>query len=185
MVLDARGTIWETIMRFTPASILLASALALSASSGLTRKAAEPVIANADVRAVQWKERGAAALTAGNLAAARDSYETALLLTPEDAQIYFALGRIARAEHMPGKAIRYFGRVLDMEPNNQLAMQAEGLAMMDKGATESARETLAQLRTLCKTECAVADPLVAAIAAGAPKVASADTENGAAPSEHP
>lgn len=172
-------------MRFTPASIILASALALSASSGLTRKAARSQIADADVRAAQWKERGAAALGTSNYAAARDAYETALLLSPDDSQIYFALGRIARAEHMPGKAIRYFGRVLDMEPNNQLAMQAEGLAMMDKGATESARETLAQLRTLCKTECAVADPLVAAIAAGAPRVASASAENGAAPPEHP
>lgn len=173
-------------MRFTPASIILASALALSASSGLTGKVAAPQIAESDVRAAQWKERGAAALTANNLSVARDAYETALLLAPADPQIYFALGRIARAEHMPGKAIRYFGRVLDLQPNNQLALQAEGLAMMDKGATESARETLAQLRTLCRAECAVADPLVAAIAAGAPKVASAGTGNGAAAAgEHP
>jgi len=184
MVVEARATIWETIMRFTPASILLASALALSASSGLSQKAAQPQIADADARAAQWKERGASALAAGDHAAARDAYETALLLAPDDPQIYFALGRIARAEHMPGKAIRYFGHVLDIDPNNQLAMQAEGLAMMDKGATESARETLAQLRTLCRDSCAAADPLAVAIAAGAPKVAAVGTtENPAAPAK--
>lgn len=177
MNVAARGTIWETIMRFTPASILLASAFALSASSSLGRKADAPQVANADARAAQWKARGATALTAGNYASARDAYETALLLDPGDAQTYFALGRIARAEHMPGKAIRYFGRVLDLEPNNQLALQAEGLAMMDKGATESARETLAQLRNICRESCAAAEPLVAAIAAGAPRVASAGTSD--------
>lgn len=163
-------------MRFTPASILLATAFALSASSSIggTSRIATPA---ASPRAVQWIEQGQAAFAAGNLPGARDYLETALLLAPQDKSIYLSLARIARAEKMPGKAIRYYGRVLDIDPDNQIALQGQGLAMMDKGATESARETLARLRGICKTSCAVAEPLIAAIAAGGPKVAVATASN--------
>jgi tetratricopeptide (TPR) repeat protein len=166
-----RGSLLETFMRFTPASILLASALALTASSTLGKKADLPA---PNARAVQWIAKGQQALAAEDVAAAREAYETALLLAPQDINIYVALARIARIQKMPGKAIRYYGRVLDLDPDNQTALQGEGLAMMDKGATESARETLAKLRTICKTSCASAEPLAAAIAAGAPKVTTAE-----------
>lgn len=159
-------------MRFTPASILLASALALSASSGMSQKTAAPAT---NSRAAPWVAKGAQALASGNLTVARDAYETALLLSPQDTDIFLQLGKIARAQKLPGKAIRFYGRVLDLDETNQAALQGEGLAMMDKGATESARETLAKLRAICKSSCAAAEPLAAAIAAGAPKVAAADT----------
>lgn len=159
-------------MRFTPASILLATALALTASSGVGKKAPE-----ADAvapTAKQWTDYGNAALDGGNIADARQAYESALLLTPGDPAIYYALGKIARAQKLPGKALKYFNDVLRLDPKHQLALQGEGLALMDKGATESARESLAKLKTLCKKECAVAEPLAAAIAAGPAKVATAD-----------
>jgi tetratricopeptide (TPR) repeat protein len=171
----ARGSFWETVMRFTPASILLASALALSASSGMSQKTAVPA---PNGKAAAWVAKGQDAMAAGNLTSARDAYETALLLSPQDSSIYLALGKIARAQKLPGKAIRYYGRVLDLDETNQAALQGQGLAMMDKGATESARETLAKLRAICKANCAAAEPLVAAIAAGAPKVASAESKGG-------
>lgn len=158
-------------MRFTPASILLASVFALSASSGIGKKAEG---AAHDPAAQSWIARGAAALGAGDVETARSDYETALLLAPGDPAIYFELGKIARAQKLPGKAIKYFDDVLRLDADNQLALQAEGLAMMDKGATESARETLTKLKALCKSRCAVAEPLAAAIAAGPPKFASAD-----------
>lgn len=152
-------------MRFTPASILLASALALSASSGLSQRSA---LAEPSPQAAQWMAKGSAAMKAGDLSKSRDAYETALLLAPSQPAIFMELAKIARAQKMPGKAIRYYGRTLDLDPGNQLALQGEGLAMMDKGATESAREILAKLRLLCKSSCAGADQLAAAIAAGPP-----------------
>jgi tetratricopeptide (TPR) repeat protein len=166
-------------MRFTPASILLASALALSASSGLGQKSASAGAPSP--RAAEWIARGKAALAAGALDQARDAYETALILAPRQAAIYLDLAKIARAQKLPGKAIRYYGRALELEPSNQLALQGEGLAKMDKGATESARETLARLRALCKANCASADPLAAAIAAGTAKVAVAEAPQVAQP----
>jgi tetratricopeptide (TPR) repeat protein len=159
-------------MRFTPASILLASALALSASSGIGKQAPLPA---PNARAQQWIAKGQEALAAGNINAARDAYETAALLAPQEPSIYLALGKIARTQKMPGKAIRYYSRAQDLDPNNQLALQGQGLAMMDKGATESARETLAKLRTVCKSNCTNAEPLIAAIASGGPKVAAVET----------
>jgi len=169
----ARTEVLETIMRFTPASIVLATALALTASSTLGKKAEAPA---PSPRATQWIAKGQEALGAEDISTAREAYETALLLAPQEASIYLALGKIARIQKMPGKAIRYYNRVLDLDPANQSALQGEGLAMMDKGATESARETLAKLRGLCKQNCASAETLAAAIAAGAPKVASAESK---------
>lgn len=172
MALDkATPSIWETLMRFTPASILLAGALALSASGGIGKKAPEPVVSPA---ATAWIARASAALQSGDISNARASYETALLLSPGDPAIYYALGRIARAQKLPGKAIKYFSDALRLDPANQLALQGQGLAMMEKGATQSARDTLAKLKTLCKTNCAAAEPLASAIAAGPPKFVSAD-----------
>ncbi|MBO9575523.1 MAG: tetratricopeptide repeat protein [Sphingobium sp.] len=171
-------------MRFTPAAILLATVFALSASSSMGMKAetaagAAPTVSRlpaqmAAPQAAQWAARGAAAYDTGDYDTARNAYETALLLAPGDPNLYFALGKVARAEKRPGRAIKYFDDVLRLQPENQNAVLQEGLAMMDKGAIESARQTLVQLKTLCKTNCAVAEPLATAIAAGPPKIQTAD-----------
>jgi tetratricopeptide (TPR) repeat protein len=167
----ATMSFWETIMRFTPASVALATLLALSASSGLGKKAPEPAVESA---AAAWKTQGRLLEAAGDVSGARGAYESALVLAPADPDIYFALGKIARAEKLPGKAIKYFNMVEKLDPKNQLALQAQGLAMMDKGAVESARDALAKLKALCKTACAVTEPLAAAIAAGPPRFATAE-----------
>jgi tetratricopeptide (TPR) repeat protein len=174
----------EIIMRFTPASILLACVLAVSASSGIGKKGDEKGAASP---ATAWMQDGAQALATGDLAQARSIYESALLLDPGNADIYFALGRIARAEKLPGKAIKYFDMVVKLQPKNQLALQAQGLAMMDKGAIESARDTLVRLKALCKTSCALTEPLAAAIAAGPPRFATAEASapDKASPVEKP
>ena len=167
-------------MRFTPAAILLTSALALSASSSIGKEGAAASVATVSrasapsPAAAAWTEHGLAAIDAGNLPAAREAYESALLLSPGDPSIYFALGRIARAQQMPGRAIKYFDDVLRLDPKNQFALQEQGLAMMDKGAIESARQTLADLQKMCAKNCAVAEPLAAAIAAGPPKYVTAE-----------
>ena len=166
-------------MRFTPAAILLASVLAITASSSVGQKNNGPAKSATPAQMVSpktpaWAARGAAALESGDLETARNAYETALLLSPGDPSIYFALGKIARAEKMPGRAIKYFDDVRRLDPGNQQAVLQEGLAMMDKGAVESARQTLAELQTMCKGSCAITEPLAAAIAAGPPKIQTAD-----------
>ncbi len=39
-----------------------------------------------------------------------------LLLAPGDPNLYFALGKIARAEKMPGRAIKYFDDAIRLRP---------------------------------------------------------------------
>lgn len=175
LIAEANST-WETIMRFTPAAILLAGAFALSSSSSIGKIGPQgpSAIKDTSPEAAAWMDHGSAALDANDLAGARNSYETALLLAPGDPAIYFALGKIARAEKMPGRAIKYFDDAIRLDPKNQTAVLEEGLAMMDKGAIESARQTLAQLKTMCAKNCAIAEPLAAAIAAGPPKVVTAE-----------
>ncbi len=177
---------WETIMRFTPAAILLAGALALVVEQQhrpdrTARAVHDPGhLARGGGLVRSWL--GSAGCRA-TFTGARNAYETALLLAPGDPSIYFALGKIARAEKMPGRAIKYFDDAIRLDPKNQTAVLEEGLAMMDKGAIESARQTLAQLKTLCAKNCAIAEPLAAAIAAGPPKVVTA--EAGKAPPPTP
>jgi cytochrome c-type biogenesis protein CcmH/NrfG len=151
--------------------------LALSASAGLSQKAAAPAPGFVDPRANAWAAKGEAAFTAKNYSAARDAYETAMLLAPGNTDNYLALARIARAEKLPGLAIRFYNEVLRLDPQNQVALQGQGMAMVDKGAMESARETLAKLEALCKTECSAARPLAAAVAAGPPKTIAAEDVN--------
>ncbi len=159
----------EMLMRFTPAAVILASAFALTASASLGQKSSAPT-GYVDARAAGWSAKGAAALEAGNLSAARDAYETAMLLAPGDVGNYLAMARIARAEKLPGLAIKFYVDALRIDPQNQAAMQGQGLAMVEKGAMESARETLAKLEALCKGDCPAAQPLAAAVKAGPPKV---------------
>lgn len=160
-------------MRFTPASIGLAVLFALSGSSVVGR---QMTVHEPDPRTAQWMAKGAQAMQAGDLPGARSAYETALLLSPRDHRIFFALAQVAQAQKLPGKAIRNYDDVLRLDPGNQLALQKQGLAMMAKGATASADETLEKLRKTCGTDkdCAIAKPLVAAIAAGPPQVVSAN-----------
>lgn len=159
-------------MRFTPASIALACALALTASAGISQKTQNP--AYADPRTAGWTAKGAAALEANDLAAARDAYETALMLSPRDIGIHLALARIARAEKLPGRAIKYYADALAIDPNNQLALQGQGLAMVDKGARETARGVLAKLQATCKGNCPLTQPLIAAIGVGAPRIVASE-----------
>jgi len=169
----ATGGFWETLMRFTPAAIVLATALALTASAGISQQSAASA-SRGDQRAAAWATKGEAALRAGNYAAARDAYETAMLLSPGDPANFIAMARIARAEKLPGLAIKYYADALRLDPRNQLALQGQGLAMVDKGAIESARETLAKLEALCKGDCPAAQPLIAAVKAGPPKLVAAE-----------
>jgi tetratricopeptide (TPR) repeat protein len=177
MEVDApSASLWETMMRFTPAALTLAAVMALTASAGLSQKAQAPQ-GFSDQRATAWMAKGAAAQRAGDLLAARDAYETAMLLSPGDPSNYIALASIARAQKLPGLAIRFYNEALRLDPQNQAALQGQGLAMVDKGAMESARETLAKLQALCKGECPAAQPLANAVKAGPPKIIAAEDVN--------
>ena len=69
---------------------------------------------------------------------------------------------------LPGKAIRYYKDALLLEPNDVTALSGEGNALVQRGAVDRAKETLARIKTLCKGDCPASTSLAAAIAKGPP-----------------
>jgi tetratricopeptide (TPR) repeat protein len=166
---EARPTIKELAMRYTPAALAIALVAAVTSSAGFSATR-EP-----DPRAAQLVAEGRAALDAGDVQGATDAFEAALTVDPAYSTIYLELGRAARASGMQGKAIRYYRAVLARDPENLAALAGEGEALAEKGALAGARENLARLEDLCGETCAEVAELNAAIARGPlPRVASAE-----------
>jgi len=151
-------------MRFSPVAVALSLTL-LTVSSGVIGQKADDQI---NPRSVALLAEGQAALRAGDLEKANDTLETALAIDPRNRAAFVALGRVAQAQQLPGKAIRMYFEALSLEPNDVNALSAQGEAMVQKGAVERARANLARVKALCKAECAPAVQLAAAIAKGPP-----------------
>jgi Tfp pilus assembly protein PilF len=152
------------LMRFSPIALAL-SAVLLTVSSGVNGQKADDQI---NPRSMALLTEGQGQLRAGNLEAANDALETALAVDPRNRAAFIALGRVAQAQQLPGKAIRMYFEALSLEPNDVGALGAQGEAMVQKGAVERARANLARVKALCKTECTPATELAAAIAKGPP-----------------
>lgn len=151
-------------MRLAPVSIALALALAAVSSSGVGQRPDAQI----NPRSTELLQKGEAARAAGNLEAANDALESALAVDPRNRAAYVALGRVARAQSLPGKAIRYYRDALSLDPNDTAALSGEGEAMVQKGAVESAKADLQKLQQACKGNCPPAQALAAAIAKGPP-----------------
>jgi Tfp pilus assembly protein PilF len=151
-------------MRFSSTALVLTLALATVSSSGLGQKPDDQI----NPRSVALLQQGEAALKAGDLTKADDLMETALAVDPRNRPAFIALGKVAKAQGLPGKAIRLYREALALEPTDVDALSGQGEAMVQKGAVERAKENLTKIRALCKAECAPAMTLAAAIAKGPP-----------------
>ncbi|TZG28996.1 tetratricopeptide repeat protein [Sphingomonas montanisoli] len=160
-------------MRFSPPAIALSLVLATVSSTVVAQKADDQI----NPKSLALLAEGQSQLKAGNLSAANDTLETALAIDPRNRGAFVALGRVAQAQQLPGKAIRMYFEALSIEPNDVNALGAQGEAMVQRGAVERARANLARVRTLCKTECAPATQLAAAIAKGPPPAVVAAQNN--------
>jgi tetratricopeptide (TPR) repeat protein len=97
-----------------------------------------------------------------------DLYETALALDPRNRQAYIGIARVAQAQKLPGKAIRFYNEALKIEPNDINALAGQGEAYVQRGAVERARRNLERVKTLCASPCGQANTLAAVIAKGPP-----------------
>lgn len=161
-------TLREILMRFTPATLALSLALALTSSVAWT---AAPL--PLEPRAAALVGEGQAALAAGKVEAAIDAFEAALAVQPGSARITLELAEATRIQGLQGKALRYYRAALESEPRNFAAIAGEGLALVDKGAVEKARRNLARLQTVCGADCPETKRLAAALAAGPATAANA------------
>ncbi len=156
----------ETIMRIS--SIAIAAALAVvSISTSLQGQRPDDQI---DARSLALLAQGKAARAAGNLDGATDALESAVVVDPRNRAAFIVLAQVAVQRDLPGKAIRLYREALLLEPNDVTALRGQGEALVRKGAVTRARDNLAKIRTLCKTGCADATVLAAAIAKGPPIV---------------
>ncbi len=161
----------EFVMRYTPAALALALVAGLTASAGNGRAPAAPTLPQS--RALV--EQGLAHVASGELPAAIDAYEAALVIDPANTEAFLALAQVARLQGLQGKAISYYRHVMTIDPDNLSAISGEGEAMVDRGALAKARRNLARLQGLCGENCNQTQQLAAALQRGpAPRVVSAD-----------
>lgn len=147
-------------MRHFPAALALSLAVALTASIG---QGAER---QPDPRAVVLEKQGEAMLAAGEVQAAIDAFEAALVIDPGYTAIYLDLGEAARQQGLHGKAIRFYRKALEREPDNFAAILGEGAALVEKGALEKAKLNLSKLETMCGASCRETKSLSTVIARG-------------------
>ncbi len=157
-------------MRFGLLVIAFGGTLALA---GVAQAEGPEAVAPASQQLVQ---SGFALLAKGQPVAAVDDFETALAVDPKNRQAYIGLARAARAQSLPGKAVKYYREALQLEPNDLDALQGQGEALATRGAKVAAQANLERIRQLCKTDCAAAKSLAIAIAqAPAQTVATANS----------
>lgn len=154
----------------------ISAAAALMVLSVSTSLMAQRPDAQIDARSLALLEQGKAARAAGNLDAAQDAIESALVVDPRNRQGFVILAEISRTRGLPGKSLRLYREALALEPNDIAALRGQGEALVAKGALEKARENLAKIRTLCRAECGDATALAAAIAKGPPPTATAQSD---------
>ncbi len=157
-------------MRFAPAAAALSLVFAVTASvTGAQDRTPDP-------RAAALVVQGEASLNAGEPQAAIDAYEAALAVDPGYTGIFLKLAEVARYEGLQGKAIRYYREALVRDPGNFAAISGEGAALVEKGALERAKRNLAQLRSLCGSNCPETQALQSTIAAGPPARLAVETD---------
>jgi Flp pilus assembly protein TadD len=149
-------------MRF---SVLASTLLVVSLSTAAIGQKPDDQI---DARSAALLAQGQAAYHAGNFSGAEDLIETALAVDPRNRGAYVALGAVANAQHLPGKAVRFYREALAIEPNDTSALSGEGIALVQKGAIDVAKTNLGRIHLLCKGECPPAATLAAAVAKGPP-----------------
>jgi len=132
-------------MRLTPVALSVALALATMASAGFSQRPDDVI----DQRSTALVQEAQSQTAASRYNEAIDLLETALAVDPRNSAAYVALGRVAQAQRLPGKAIGYYADALRIEPNDQAALAGQGEAYVQRGAVERARANLTRLRTLC------------------------------------
>lgn len=151
-------------MRFTSVAVVASLAL-VSISASLSGQRPDHQV---DARSMALLAEGKAARAAGDPDRATDLLETSVAVDPRNREAFVVMADLARQRGLPGKAIRLYREALLLEPNDVAALQGQGAALVAKGAVARAKENLARIRTLCKTGCAPATTLAAAIAKGPP-----------------
>ncbi len=107
---------------------------------------------------------GTKAQQRGDLDAATGYFESALVADPRNRSAYIALAQIALAQGLAGKAVGLYREALTIDPQDSAALVGQGLALVERGAVDRARDNLAEAKRFCADPCVAAEPLIAALA---------------------
>jgi tetratricopeptide (TPR) repeat protein len=181
-MLGLRDMVMEYLMRLIPIVLSAAIAAATMASAGEGQRPDDEI----RPESTALVEQARTASTAGRHDEAIDLLETALVVDPRNRAAYVALGRVAQAQRLPGKAVRYYADALRIEPNDVNALAGQGEALVQRGAVERARRNLERVQSLCGQPCPQAQQLSAVIQRGPPaEVLAAQRPEQGAPVETP
>ena len=158
-------------MRLTPLILALGLATSTIAAPGFAQQR-DAEIAPLSVELV---EEGETALAAGDLVAADNAFEAALVADPRNRSAYVAMAKVAIEQELFGQAIRLSRKALTIEPTDRRALAVQGEAYAALGAVAKARANIARLERICGLGCAEQDTIAAAIARG-PILAANDNE---------
>ncbi len=150
---------WNLFMRFSPLFVSLSLFLTTVSSVGYSQNQDDQVSAQAQT----FMDQGAAAILAGNLDEAISFYETSLALHPRNRKAYIALAEIAEQQKLLGKAITLYKEVLEINPNDEMALIQQGRVFAQKGAIDRAEKNLARFNLLCGINCTANETLKIAI----------------------
>lgn len=148
----------DYLMRYTPAALALA--LLAGVTSSITYSDTGDKL---EPRTAALIAQGDAALANGQVDAAIDAYEAALVVQPGNALVLIDLAEATRIQGMQGKALHYYREALVDDPRNVTAIAGEGAALAEKGALQKAQRNLARLKGLCGNDCAATKRLSAAL----------------------
>src|SRR3954462_8213256 len=123
-------------------------------------------------KSAELQRQAREAIAAGKLEPAEELLETALAVDPRNRSAFGDIARVARKQHLFGKAIRMTNKALLLEPNDPEAIAVQGEAMVEMGAIPRAQANLQKLQSICTKGCPQIAQLSAAISRG-PNVASA------------
>ncbi|MGX9105034.1 tetratricopeptide repeat protein, partial [Escherichia coli] len=109
-------------MRFLPFALAGAAALATIATAIEAQRPDDQI----NPKSLALLQAGKAEMSAGQLDAATDTLETALVADPRNRAAYVALGDVARARGLPGLAYRHYRDALELDPNDLAALRGQG-----------------------------------------------------------
>jgi Tfp pilus assembly protein PilF len=169
----------------------LAAVAALLVGTSLPADAARPIARDTATsratpdsalapQSVRFTQAGESLLARGEHQSAIDHFETALAVDPRNVRAYLGMARAFEGLEMPGRAIRFYREALSIEPNDVLALEAQGHAFLSRGAKGRAEANLDRLRKICASPCPAADRLASAVARGGtrPAMAAAAQQEG-------
>jgi Tfp pilus assembly protein PilF len=154
----------EILMRLTPITLCAAIVLGTMASAGQGQKPDDQI----DARSAALTREGETLTASARYQDAIDTLESALAVDPRNRAAFVGLARVAQAQKLPGKALKFYAEALKLEPNDVAALAGQGEALVQRGAVERAKANLVKVRNLCGGACPQATTLAAAIAKGPP-----------------